>query len=166
MNAITPSIAFALMQSLWQDAIVAVALWLALRLLRRRSSNLRYVVSCAALAMMVLWPVLSSVSIGAPVPVTRASSQTPPTVTSVAVPEAVRSTWNVVMRADTPVLAPFQRWVIPIWLFGVMLFSLRAVGSATHAALLARRGTPADPALTALVAAVATRLGVARSVRV
>ena len=66
MSTLTEAISIALAQSLWQDAVVAVGLWAALRALHRRSPNMRYVVSCSALALMVLWPVTTALSLLGP----------------------------------------------------------------------------------------------------
>jgi uncharacterized protein (TIGR03435 family) len=66
MSTLTEAISIALAQSIWQDIVVAVGLWTALRALHRRSPHLRYIISCAALALMVLWPVLSALRVLAP----------------------------------------------------------------------------------------------------
>jgi len=166
MNTVAYVITAALMHSLWQDAIVAFALWVVLHVLRRRSPNLRYLVSCAALAAMVLWPVVSSLSL-------RASSSSDPTsslassiATPTAIPEIVRSGWNSVVQTQATSVVPFQQSVLLIWVTGVMLFSLRAVGSSVHALRATRRGAPAETGLTAIVTTIATRVGVTRRVRV
>ncbi|MBN2580146.1 MAG: M56 family metallopeptidase [Pirellulales bacterium] len=48
-----------LLHSLWQFAVIGFCLWGTLALLRRRSANLRYVVSCGALAAMLAVSVLT-----------------------------------------------------------------------------------------------------------
>ena len=45
-----------LVHSLWQIALIAALFALAMRLMRRRSANARYVVGCAAMVLMVVWP--------------------------------------------------------------------------------------------------------------
>src|SRR5262245_51417658 len=166
MNTVAHVITVALMHSLWQDAIVAFALWIVLHASRRRSPNLRYLVSCAALAAMVLWPVMSAVSVRVPVSSPTSSALASPHGAAAAVPEIVRSGWTLVVRAQATSAVPFQQWVLPIWIAGVMLFSLRAIGSSAYALSATRRGAPADSGLTAMVTTIATRVGVTRRVRV
>jgi beta-lactamase regulating signal transducer with metallopeptidase domain len=52
---------WALLHFLWQGAAVAIGLALSLAVMRRRSSQSRYVVCCTALAVMCLLPVATSV---------------------------------------------------------------------------------------------------------
>ena len=167
MSTLTEAISTALAQSLWQDAVVAVGLWAALRALHRRSPNVRYVVSCSALALMVLWPVTTALSLLGPSSVEPATSVlTPATDVVSAVPEIVRATWSLATSQEVTSVAPIERWAVPVWAVGVMLFSLRAVGSATHAMRLTRRAAPADPALVSIVVRLARRMRIARHVRV
>src|SRR5918996_5083352 len=60
MTPLGDAVAAALIQSLWQDAAVAVACFAVLIALRRRSANARYAASCAALALMVALPVMTA----------------------------------------------------------------------------------------------------------
>jgi len=166
MNTVAYMITAALMHSLWQDAIVAFVLWIVLHASRRQSPNLRYLMGCVALAAMVLWPVLSSVSVRVPVSSQTTSALASPHSAPTAVPDIARSGWTLVVRAQETSAVPLQQWVLPIWIVGVMLFSLRAVGSSAHALKATRRGAPADSGLTAMVTTVATRVGVTRRVRV
>ena len=167
MSLLTDAVRIALAQSLWQDVVVACGLWLTLRALHRRSANVRYVVSCVALGLMVLWPVSSALDRLGPAPAEpRPLLLTPATDVVRAVPELVRATWNVASRQQVVSVAPIERWALPLWALGVVLFSLRAVGSATYAMRLTRRAAPADPALAASVARLAERMRIARRVRV
>ena len=167
MSTLTEAISIALAQSLWQDAFVAVGLWLALRALHRRSASVRYAISCAALGLMALWPVSSALSRVGTTPSEPMPSLLMPATDGVrAVPELVRATWSVATRPDVASVAPIERWALPLWAIGVVLFSLRAVGSATYARRLTRRAAPADPALVASVARLAERMRIARRVRV
>jgi uncharacterized protein (TIGR03435 family) len=169
MTTLSQIISAALMQSLWQDAIIALALWMALRILKAHSAQLRYVASCAALAMMVLWPIAGSVSaVATPTPSStpepsQSAAPAPPIVDA---PGASRSGWSIVPFVQPSSIAPLQQWALPIWIAGVMLFSLRASGAGAHAFVLTRRGAPADAALASRVAALAARIGVSRRVRV
>jgi bla regulator protein blaR1 len=61
---------------------------------------------------------------------------------------------------------PVPSWIVPLWFVGVLLCSLRAVGSAVHVVVISRRSTPADSALVAMVADLARTLRLSRAVRV
>ncbi|WP_375757149.1 M56 family metallopeptidase [Corallococcus exercitus] len=57
---ILESVGWALVHLLWQGALVAVALALALRWVGRRSANLRYALACGALGIMLALPVATA----------------------------------------------------------------------------------------------------------
>ena len=164
----TEIISTALIQSLWQDAIVALALWAALRALRRSSANVRYLVCCAGLMAMVAWPLGSAIPLVPPV-ASHSTSAAEHTPSGVAIPAAtgiIRLAPGLAAGVNASSIPPLQRWALPVWIVGVMLFSLRAIGSGTHAVLLTRRATEADESLRALVADVARRVHVTRPVRI
>ena len=58
-QAIVQRIGWTLVHFLWQGAAVAVVLAVVLRILRNSSANLRYVISCTALLLMVVLPVIT-----------------------------------------------------------------------------------------------------------
>lgn len=58
-QAVYQRVGWALLHLVWQGAIVAVTLAGAVRLLRRRSANVRYVAACCALGALALLPVLT-----------------------------------------------------------------------------------------------------------
>src|SRR5580698_5792837 len=49
----------ALLHLVWQGVVVAFVLWIALAALRRRSAGARYLVSCTALGILALAPVVT-----------------------------------------------------------------------------------------------------------
>ncbi|NOK14311.1 M56 family metallopeptidase [Corallococcus exercitus] len=57
---ILEAVGWALVHLLWQGALVAVALALALRWVGRRSANLRYALACGALGIMLVLPVATA----------------------------------------------------------------------------------------------------------
>ncbi|RKH04968.1 M56 family metallopeptidase [Corallococcus carmarthensis] len=57
---ILEAVGWALVHLLWQGALVAVALALALRWVGRRSANLRYALACGALGIMLALPVATA----------------------------------------------------------------------------------------------------------
>jgi len=67
-----------LVHFLWQATVVALLLAVSLRLLRRAGASLRYVVSCAALALMVALPLITMQRVEVSGPVAEAGP--PPTI--------------------------------------------------------------------------------------
>jgi beta-lactamase regulating signal transducer with metallopeptidase domain len=161
MSPLTAAISAALVHSLWQDSMVAGLLWLALAALRGHSANARYATSCAGLGFMVLLPITTTAVLYA-----RAFA---PEIAS----ESGAGTARAVMAFSTvhdlhlkTSLAIVQEWALPVWSVGVLLCSLRLLVGGGHALVLRRRSEPADEALRAIVARIARRTGVERSVHV
>jgi beta-lactamase regulating signal transducer with metallopeptidase domain len=139
-----------LLHSVWQCAAVAFLLAVALALLRDSSSNVRYVASCCAMALMLLlpsatvWKFLSSTP-GAQMedasevtgvsgeflvePSTGGSSFEKPVTPSAGSPQPA---WN---ESPTEGAARLLPWLTLVWLAGVMLLSMRTLGGL----VLARR---------------------------
>src|SRR5579872_6037480 len=161
MTAITQAITSALLHFLWQGVTVAFLLWIGLFILRRRSAQARYAASCAALAAMAILPAITVWTLydrPAPAPVTRTGPAIE-TQTAAAAPShapALPQLW----------LATVQSWALPVWSFGVLLFSIRLVWGCGQVSRMRRRGTAADEGLSTLVTALARRLGIARPVRI
>jgi beta-lactamase regulating signal transducer with metallopeptidase domain len=168
MNLTADALSFALVHSLWQDAIVGLLLWIVLVVLRHRSANARYVACCAALAIMAALPVATMIvlsdrqelsapaSLAAPITLTSASGDTfqigsvPPTADTRSID------W---LTALTP-------WMLPVWLAGVVVCSLRLLMAGLHTVALKRRSVREDGPLAATVSRLAARIGVVRSVSV
>jgi len=151
-----------LVRSTWQGVGIALALWLALRVLRRSSPQGRYLAAGLALASMVALPVLT----GGPEP---------------GRPEA-----RPAVRADLPAAAPGREMAagptgprpgvagrlesalplaVAAWLAGVGVLSARLAGGLVVAARRRRRGTrpPAD-AWAERLGRIGAGLGVRRAV--
>src|SRR3954447_24542949 len=60
MTAIAHAISAALLHFVWQGLAVAFLLWFTLAAMRRSSAKLRYVLSCAALAIMAGLPFVTA----------------------------------------------------------------------------------------------------------
>jgi beta-lactamase regulating signal transducer with metallopeptidase domain len=166
VTLIADALSAALVHSLWQNAIVAIVFWLALAVLSQRSANARYAVSCAALAVMVAVPIVTTAVLYA--------RALPPdlTVTTITASVAVVasgsiSVASIPMAAGSPQefwIPWLQAWVLPVWLTGVLAFSVRFVAASADAITLKRRSEPADETLSSIVSPLAARLGVTRSV--
>ena len=156
MTPLALALSTALLHFVWQGAVVALVLWLALGLLRRRSAQVRYTVSCAALAIMAALPggTMWAVYRG-PVAV-RASTVAAIEHASAVVRPAQGGSWMTML--DT--------WMLPVWSLGVLFFAARLIWGSRQVSMLRRRGEPADTAMLAVADRVAARLGLRRPVRV
>ena len=160
MTAITQALNSALLQFLWQGVLVAFVLWIALFLMRRRSAHARYAANCAALALMAILPAITAWT-AYHRPTSTPDVSTAVTATAVAAapapaPPALSDRW----------IAAVQTWLLPVWSFGVLLFSVRLVWGCGQIARMRRRGAAPDEGLSTLLAALARRLGIARPVRI
>ncbi|RKH62140.1 M56 family metallopeptidase [Corallococcus aberystwythensis] len=140
MNSfILEAVGWALVHLLWQGALVAVALALALRWVGRRSANLRYALACGALGIMLALPVAtawrhaSRAAEARPVRTAFVPRTVAPVTGPVAQPSTGRSTpRQVTGTAPLPRLdALIQQvgehlpWLVLAWGLGVLASSLR-----------------------------------------
>jgi bla regulator protein blaR1 len=142
------AIGLALLHALWQGAIVAGVAAAILGLLSRRSAAVRYAVACGALAIIFSLTIATAVRSYSP----RHDSDidvTPAFATSVAAPND-----SVLIAASATPLSWNDRWlegvaivrmhipqIMMIWLFGVLILTLRLAASWTRARALASRGS-------------------------
>lgn len=140
-NWIIENLGWTLLHSLWQISLISAILWIAFRVLRNVSANLRYSISVIALFLAFIIPVLTFVylsieikttvkdqpNLSKTLPAEAGYQKTNPSFTnndfqnesSVSTVEAVSSsslTFN------------FFPYLVGIWLVGVGLFSVRFIG--------------------------------------
>jgi len=179
-GAVSQSLGWALLHLLWQGALVAAALAVALRMLDRRAASVRYLLSCGALALMLVLPALTGwhhyVSLQKVEPV---RSSTPVALTSAAAPapelaRAVDVRAPVAPRAaePTPVLeralalsGEHMHWLVLAWGLGVTVSSLRLLSGWLKLRRLVREAEPAPAEWQEALERLARRLGMTRPVR-
>jgi len=155
----------ALLQFVWQGFAIGAVYAAARRLARTSSSEVRYVMSCAALAAMACAPVVTMLvehtteragvvgSFAAPV-----SSPESPSVRDV----PATAQLEVVNAAGASVLP----WVVLVWFTGAVCFGLRLTGSWIWAMRLCGGGVrPAPPEWQQRLKGLKTRIRLARGVR-
>ena len=133
-----------LLHFLWQGAVVAAMLALTLAALKNKRANLRYLVSCAALAVMLALPVFTLWIISS----SPSADQTAITMTAPpALPESPRMTVSKDVTDDAlaisgmietpPALSAWNLremfsqltpWLTSLWFAGVLLLSVRMLG--------------------------------------
>jgi beta-lactamase regulating signal transducer with metallopeptidase domain len=165
MTAFADAAEIAILHSVWQETALAVALWLVLGLMRRARADARYLVACGALAAMLLLPLATlAASLGdagqrqwpAIAPVWQSGS---PFVTA----DGSRIWTDRALDPDT-MLVFVQGWIVPVWLAGVVIASLRLVRATNYVRAVRRNGVPATADVAATVAGLATGAGVVRRI--
>lgn len=149
----------ALVHFVWQGALTAALLWIALTVLAKRSASARYAASCAALAMLAAAPLVTAALANRhPAPARQAAAFAIAVVREAVAPAAA--------RPETDWLAQAQSWILPVWACGVFLFSLRLLWSYREVAALRRGGEPGEDSVVETVARLAGKIGVESPVRV
>src|SRR5688500_18338747 len=145
MSALSTAATTAILHSLWQGTVIALLLWVSLRVMRRASATSRYVVSCVALMAMVLLPLVTFVD--ALTDAESLSAATSPTVGRPPDLPMVTADGSRIWsdRSVTPpgILASLEAWIVPLCLAGVTLASLRLVWAGRHVRSVRRSGVPA-----------------------
>jgi beta-lactamase regulating signal transducer with metallopeptidase domain len=153
MSSLAEALSTALLHFIWQGLAVASLLWVALGLMRFRSANARYVMSCAALAVQASLPVLTALLLYSNPPARH--------ITGEAHSLPVRL---VLITPSTSI--DWKSWALPLWSVGVLFFSARLAWGCFQVSALRRRAKPADNALRTTVSGVANRMGLERRIRV
>jgi bla regulator protein blaR1 len=182
-GTVSQSLGWALLHLLWQGTLVAVALAAALRVLDRRAASVRYLLSCSALALMLVLPALtgwhhyaslqkeeSLPPASATVERTPAGARTPGFVLeravdrrSPAAPRAAEST--PVLERALPLLGEHMHWLVFAWGLGVTVSSLRLLSGWLKLRRLVREAEPAPAEWQEAMERLARRLGMTRPVR-
>ena len=157
----------ALRQFLWQGAAIGALFAVADALLVEASPRVRYAAGCAALALMLAAP--AATFAGMPSRVRDSRIASPAASTSAAAspasaPAAAPGTSPSHRGGAHP--DPLAPWIVGAWLAGVTGLSLRLVAACLAVdRLRRRRSRSVPPALEARLAAIASRMGVTRTVR-
>ena len=178
---VAQAIGWALLQFVWQGALIGAVTAATLAALRRSNADVRYVVSTIALCLMLTIPVVTAVQ-GMTAARTTSAGQLRNVdrarATAVAVSEAAITPVQMLRAdasregftaasADAPVwefrrLAP---WILAAWTLGVLLLTLRLATGWLWVRHLRAHAVPARAALGETAARLARRLHVARTVR-
>ncbi|HEY1754741.1 MAG TPA: M56 family metallopeptidase [Bryobacteraceae bacterium] len=149
----------ALLHLLWQGAVVAFLLWMTLAALRNRSAQTRYVISCAALGILALAPIVTMCLVyqrPADFPMSFPSAGTVFAIAAFTTPISSPTNW----------LALAQSWLLPAWTCGVALLSMRLLWGYRKVSTMKQSGDLAEQAVLAMVGKVSERLGITTPVRV
>ena len=162
MSNVVPAFVSALIEFVWQGTAVGITAALGLLAMRRSSPQARYSACCAALIVMVALPIVTTTRRYRPTPV-------PESTGSLIHQLAVAGSDDAVEFVDagtrvTPVLMVIAPWILPVWSFGVLAFSLRLLLGGIEVRALRRSGRAADEQLRELAASVMRRMSINRQV--
>jgi len=149
MNSIetTPTVealGWTLVHFLWQGALLSLMLALARVALKRRTANLRYLASCAAMLLMLALPVITFVTLSSTAHETQVVMTDPPappkqTVKTDALKSELEDDSGAIGELNQPPTPTSPRrqlrelfsgvapWLTSLWLAGVILLSLRMI---------------------------------------
>ena len=168
------ALGFALFHFLWQGALIGVLLWAALRLLNGASPQLRYSVSCFALAALLAVPAVTGVGIWhhlasdvaeaseVAADVRSAPAGRQPTLAEPDVP----STAGWLRFNVSSLVWPYLPYFVVVWSTGAILLLLRLLGGWGYARYLAtREARPVSGEWANRLHVLARRMGISRSIR-
>src|SRR5205814_5884053 len=155
--------------------IVAAILAATLALMTRRSANARYLVSCAALALLPLLAVMTAYrSYEAPLPVSTGAAPAPNFEVTPASPSdgpafhlIAPATDEFTLRTIAASARDYLPQIVLLWLLGVTFFSIRLVVSWTRVQRLATASaTPASNSWQRVASRLADALRLPPAVRI
>jgi TonB family protein len=168
------AVGLALVQFLWQGALIGACTALILMALRRSTAQARYVVACLGLALMLVAPIVTATGYLRETPtaagISQVALQAPPATTHLAVQPSGAGPMSA---SETRAMGQFreriERWlplVVMTWVAGVLVLALHLFRGWVRLWRIRRGATPLRgngwPEAARLVAA---RLGLTRSVQ-
>jgi TonB family protein len=158
------AIGVALVEFVWQGAVLAAIAAAALHLLRRRSAAARYAAACGVFAIMAAWPIVtvwqSYAAAAAPLATGKPVSVVAVDRGSVDVGAAAGATLTEML-----VQGGWMPIIVLVWMTGAVLLTLHLAGGWFLVARLRRTGVPLPADRQDDVQALSGRVGVARVVR-
>lgn len=152
------AVGWALLQFLWQGALIGLGTAAALALLRGRAASTRYLVACAAMLLMLVLPVVTALRAydDRPLPSPQAAFSAAALEGTVAgagaqpfpatLADASKAVALLSLRQLREVAQPFLPQIAMAWFLGVLLLSVRLVGSWKQVRRIEREGTSPAPA--------------------
>src|SRR5438309_11015310 len=153
----TQALGWALVDSLWQDALAAAGLAALLALVPVRAARIRYAFATLTLALMLALPLATAVRLSGTSPqISDVVTATSPVTPTAPVADRIRAA-----------LEPALPWAVLVWFGGVVALSLRLASGWLATRQLGRVGTSSVPdACREAVARLAARLRIRRPLRV
>ncbi len=157
MTPISQALSAALLHFVWQGLLAAILLWIALFLMKNRSANARYLVSCLALSAQAILPAVTAWALY--------HAPSSPGGSAGLTPAAWPAAASALPRAAAASLPALQSWALPVWAAGVLIFSLRLVWGCREVSTLRRAGEPAAASTDIVAGSLCRRMGLQRAVK-
>ena len=132
-HTLVESLGWTLLHFLWQGALIALVLWLLLAGLAGVSARKRYLLRCAAFALMVLSPALTFAWLWSGAPPEPVVEGLAPAPAIAPLGEVVASTWSQPLT-----------WVVAVWCLGALVCLVRISGGLYQVLRLGRRDVGID----------------------
>lgn len=168
MSVVGSALSAAVIHMIWEGAIVGWVLWVLLLLLRRRSPEIRYLLSCAALAFMAgafLSTFAGVCTLHRATAIATEAAYRPAAAEVVGIPQTMLPIWIAPEASSLQWLDRVQSWTLPVWCAGVVLCSLRLIAGCSRAHSLASLSKDPEGVIRPMVAAIRERIGLKRDVR-
>ncbi|HLN02820.1 MAG TPA: M56 family metallopeptidase [Bryobacteraceae bacterium] len=165
LHVIIP-LGWALLDFLWQGALIALLLAAVNLLLRRASAHLRYAADCLALVLMLATVVTTFFWFS---PRSWPGARPPETWESALQTTAILGANAPAISSGSPFLwKPWLdgnlTWLVCAWLAGVVILSLRLAGGWIFAQALKRRARPVEPSWQQTLTRLAIQFGIRRRI--
>ena len=179
-SPLTQAVSWALVNLVWQGALVAAALAVALRIVPGRHSRTRYALACGALLVLTVLPVVSAaqryslraatppvapVVASLPAEVVNEISLSADVVPSAPAGAAAADARELLARVDES-CERHARWIVLVWALGVLCGSARVLSGWRRVVRLCARAEPAGPEIQTALQRLCAALGIRRAVRV
>ena len=170
------AIGWALLQFVWQGALIAALTAALLALLRRSAADVRYVVATIALSLMLTMPVVTAIQslrgdAGSAAPIATVAQVEQPAGSSAAEPKVLSELPVSALTSSMPVqpaAEPIERWLplfVAAWLAGVALLTLRLLSGWMWVQRMKSRGSiVAGDAIQQIATRLSRRLHITRTV--
>ena len=180
---IIQKLGWTLLHFVWQAAVIALLLAILLRVLRKSTANLRYIIACLALALIVLLPAITIKLVPVSVPQSAGHIEPAPAPAVLSIEEMAAAETIIVeepeqLESVAPIsadswkqravdtLEPALPYIVSGWLFGVLGLSIWHLGGWTQLQRLKRRMVKqVDDTLSSKLKVLAQRLRVKQTVQ-
>lgn len=160
MTAITHAISAALLHFAWEGLLFALLVWMVLAILRNGSARHRYFVSCAALGIMTVLPIVTAWF------VYRAPTAARLPGPNVDWPQSASPSALYQVGSPPAWIAALESWALPMWFLGVLVFAVRLIWISRYVAGLQRAGEAAKGPLIDTITQLARRMSIKDPLRV
>jgi beta-lactamase regulating signal transducer with metallopeptidase domain len=147
-------IGWTLVHSIWEGGLIAALLVVIRSTMRGAKSDTRYLMSVAALALMLIAPLITAALLYG----------TNGSASNEIITRVAPGSFGGLARQRVDLIAP---WLVDLWLLGVLAFSVRLVAGLLRTRALIEEGTrPADEWVVTLTYQLMDRIGMRQVVRV